>query len=1622
MIEKCSITNINNNMQFIGLIILILIICIVFLYYIKISNEKHNEIIEKYNTGTAPLSTLIKAPYLNTNGGSPQNQQISDMHKNARYPTSNKEKISTATLRPCQIHFNEDGTSKYIYEDEWKEFDTLISDEDNSVYKVPYKKFGNDNNNEKEFVNFNETTKCFKKKQEFNNVLNTYKYISNDLIKYKLDTYIEINVEDNKNYEKHLFMQMNFDKQPNNSPVNKYKENVLNSICSYNYNKDLKLGNIKLYRLTIVPQRDSSVNINNTLITAIDYVTIKPVDNSIMLTSSESETKNVLPELLVSNSSYFTIDNNNNIRYEIRKNQVTGDAVNGINVKIYKFNFNLDCDNNAIKSYETKDMRFKSEELISVTNYVSDIINKVNPYPSDISISNVIDIINKDELSGKVINGMSKELLTNSLNFTIKMEYDSKDEFLQDIYYFICKLIIYSNQQLVIDIITLINNNAINANKKKSFIDSFDTLSKFIPLYQTNIFDDIKKKQLFLNIAQGKSILNNGIFLYKYESVPQIIFNEDVPFELENIDDIFIYDINTVNKTFVVKENTICDILIVGGGGGGGSDGGGGGGGGQVLYYTNLNVPFKTGNSIMLNGTYTIEIGNGGIGASKHNSNGRGGKGGNTRIFNSISELKAIGGGGGGGSQGRGEGGNVGGAGGYGHFVAGDIATSSNGGGSGGTPGGPKGWVYGGSGGGGGANVTNKNGGNGSKVPNLNQGAGGEGVNINISGISEGYGGGGGGGGCGQQKGGFATHGGGSGHGGVGKNNTGGGGGSSQHGSGSDGGRGGSGIIIIRLSKIPAKITNTNANKRELVINSGTSSIFRDGLYFKIFNKYYNDNFNHTKNNGIPRQHDKGEGIVSRIDNISVGTNNTIPSNNSWKEYTVEWQGFFYAKVTGNYQFFISSDDASHLWIGEGALDSDINKLVINNGGEHPMRAVRGTIYLTAGIYYPMRILFGENQGEDQMHFYFAPPGSTWQANGFGWFYHIPENKNLDKNILTFLKPKDNLLKKIITKNKDIVVTVNDTTNLKLLKLEKYFITHIFNKTNIYQGGINIIREFLHSGGIENQTIHSINFERDSICDILIIGGGGGGGRNITKLTAPKGRDKNKGTGDAGGGGGGAGGLIYLKNYKVNKGTYKIAVGAGGNVDVNNNNMGAGFNGFNSSFGIQVNSDIVAIGGGGGGSAFRNIKGRNGGSGGGAGSGGGEQSWIISDWSEENKKGQGYQGGSNKSSSNWGGAGAGGGGAEGLGEYWENVNGKIIAGRGGKGKSIDIKGSLFTYSKGGDGGQWDGNNVPINGAINTGNGGDGSGFKQAGRGGSGIVIIKLLADSIYESDGDSIKLTYEIEDNRGSNLKNAQDNKKLIINTQNYIEPIDQVINPNVYKIGTKIESEPYMKFSIIIHSLNIGTITFQKGPDAGIIPVSDYEITIVRDNNNVKITKIIVLFYNNVKGDIYMKLSGYSNVFIYNTNNDPNKQDQTKIDISQDFRDYLAIQIPSKDSIINSIFDLDTYNTNVQKIINNRTSVTINTDGSLKINGIKNDITKNKLENLEIIYNNIKKFDSQSTEKKPTLTINSNKKIIDIIPTFNTNIVSYENPKEKHPKLYSSTYNIQDVSNNYIYFRYPNQ
>jgi hypothetical protein len=202
----------------------------------------------------------------------------------------------------------------------------------------------------------------------------------------------------------------------------------------------------------------------------------------------------------------------------------------------------------------------------------------------------------------------------------------------------------------------------------------------------------------------------------------------------------------------------------------------------------------------------------------------------------------------------------------------------------------------------------------------------------------------------------------------------------------------------------------------------------------------------------------------------------------------------------------------------------------------------------------------------------------------------------------------------------------------------------------------------------------------------LIVAGGGGGGGGY----------------DSGGGGGGGGGMVLTGQESITpSSTYQIEVGSGGAASTNNyptiNETDGGVGG-NSSF-----NTLIATGGDGGKrSRFQT---------GGSGLGGAAQNSNIT--SARGGNGGGANGG-----------GGGGGGATGAGG---NKSGST-PGNGGSGLSSTISGTPVTYGVGGRGAVGNFTATGTNGAINTGNGGNGGGnisggARNGGAGGSGIVII-----------------------------------------------------------------------------------------------------------------------------------------------------------------------------------------------------------------------------------------------------------------------------------------------------------
>ena len=326
-------------------------------------------------------------------------------------------------------------------------------------------------------------------------------------------------------------------------------------------------------------------------------------------------------------------------------------------------------------------------------------------------------------------------------------------------------------------------------------------------------------------------------------------------------------------------------------------------------------------------------------------------------------------------------------------------------------------------------------------------------------------------------------------------------------------------------------------------------------------------------------------------------------------------------------------------------------------------------------------------------------------------------------------------------------------------------LNHSSELPNVYNGAGPINPVYISNTNdyvyhmVDTVNDYTINLSKDSLCEILVVGGGGGGG----------------GTGAGGGGGGGGGAVIHIPTVLLQEGSYTVSVGKGGDGAHYDADIISALMGDETIFRRTDNSiEIHAMGGGP--STRRDASNTNGQPGG---SGGGAAAAENEDYKRTHRGGDtgtesSIKGTSGKLYQNKGGdtnwdnlsgvytAGAGGGGAgkaaididtgpgnggtgikiniDGNNYYWGGGGGgatgnRTNGGRGGKGGGGGGGSSnAFSAGTGGTNGRNNGANglaVPVtnggNGGANTGGGGGGAdGLNaNAGNGGSGIVILRI---------------------------------------------------------------------------------------------------------------------------------------------------------------------------------------------------------------------------------------------------------------------------------------------------------
>jgi hypothetical protein len=119
---------------------------------------------------------------------------------------------------------------------------------------------------------------------------------------------------------------------------------------------------------------------------------------------------------------------------------------------------------------------------------------------------------------------------------------------------------------------------------------------------------------------------------------------------------------------------------------------------------------------------------------------------------------------------------------------------------------------------------------------------------------------------------------------------------------------------------------------------------------------------------------------------------------NLWPSISFSGLGYYYAFIaigyfrpptTGVYTFSTTSDDSSGVWIGDSALNGAVrnaSNAIVNNslGVGHGVAKVSGSITLTGGTWYPIRIVYEQGVGGTNMEF-------TWSGP------NIAENRSLTK-------------------------------------------------------------------------------------------------------------------------------------------------------------------------------------------------------------------------------------------------------------------------------------------------------------------------------------------------------------------------------------------------------------------------------------------------------------------------------------------------------------------------------------------------------------------------------------------------------------------------------------------------
>lgn len=194
-----------------------------------------------------------------------------------------------------------------------------------------------------------------------------------------------------------------------------------------------------------------------------------------------------------------------------------------------------------------------------------------------------------------------------------------------------------------------------------------------------------------------------------------------------------------------------------------------------------------------------------------------------------------------------------------------------------------------------------------------------------------------------------------------------------------------SGATITGITGVDAIVTDLTANETIGTPLAPFGSSLSVGATFNSFDGYFNDSITY---NAIPRTGlaNASTGTVTNLSSLALSTNGNFIDNNGQIQFTVTWNGFFKAQVTGMYEFSLRSDDGSYFWLNTYQSLRKKTNVTIDNSTQHPAITKSAKVNLLAGCYYPFFMIFGQNLGDYTCSLTFTHPPSD-SINNSRWFY-----------------------------------------------------------------------------------------------------------------------------------------------------------------------------------------------------------------------------------------------------------------------------------------------------------------------------------------------------------------------------------------------------------------------------------------------------------------------------------------------------------------------------------------------------------------------------------------------------------------------------------------------------------